>query len=269
EDMPSFSDGWIAKLKKRLGVKSRKMYGKSCSAPKDTKEINLRVEEIKKKLRMYKRKDIFNFDKTGLFYKQPPVSTILTAAISGRKTNKVQLTVTLICNSNGFWKLKPFIIDKYAKPCCFGKKNGKLLHYLYYYHNDKSWMTGAIFRYICKIINRRARNLGRKILVLLDNAACHNTYDNYTNVEFLYLPPNTTSYLQPLDASIIQNFKVKYQYYQYILATQRYISNMVINSDGYFKLSQLEGMNFIKLAWNQVTPETITNCFKHTRLFDD
>ncbi|OAD80835.1 hypothetical protein PHYBLDRAFT_104648 [Phycomyces blakesleeanus NRRL 1555(-)] len=151
--MLSFSDGWIAKLKKRLRVKSRKMHGKSFSAPKDTKEINLRVEEIKKKLRMYERKDIFNFDETGLFYKQPLVSTISTAAISGQKTDKVRLTVALICNSDGFWKLKPFIIDKYAKPRCFGKKNGKLLHYLYYYNNDKSWMTGTIFKDICKIID--------------------------------------------------------------------------------------------------------------------
>ncbi|OAD68319.1 hypothetical protein PHYBLDRAFT_173321 [Phycomyces blakesleeanus NRRL 1555(-)] len=181
------------------------MHGKSSFAPKDTKGINLRVEEIKKKLRMYERKDIFNFDKTGLFYKQPPISTISTAAISGPE------------------------------------------HSFQYYHNDKSWIACVIFRDICKIINHQVRNLGRKILVLLDNAACHNTHDNYTNVKFLYLPSNTTLYLQPLDTSFIQNFKVKYQHYQYTLATQRYISNMIINPDDYFKLSQLEVMNFTSI----------------------
>ncbi|OAD75105.1 hypothetical protein PHYBLDRAFT_67870 [Phycomyces blakesleeanus NRRL 1555(-)] len=122
--------------------------------------------------------------------------------------------MAFIANSDDSWKLKPFIIGEYPKSRCFGKKNGPE-HSFQYYHNDKSWMTGAIFRDICKIIDRRARNLGRKILVLLDNAACHNTHDNYTNVEFLYLPPNTTSYLQPLDAGIIQEFKVKYRHQRY------------------------------------------------------
>ncbi|OAD74865.1 hypothetical protein PHYBLDRAFT_167207 [Phycomyces blakesleeanus NRRL 1555(-)] len=39
----SFSDRYIAKLKKRLRVKSRKIYNKTFSAPRDTKKINLRV----------------------------------------------------------------------------------------------------------------------------------------------------------------------------------------------------------------------------------
>ncbi|OAD74866.1 hypothetical protein PHYBLDRAFT_111655, partial [Phycomyces blakesleeanus NRRL 1555(-)] len=50
-------------------------------------------------------------------------------------------------------KLKSFIIGKYAKPRCFSKKNDMLLHYLYYYYNDKSWLKHAVFRDIYKIID--------------------------------------------------------------------------------------------------------------------
>ncbi|OAD66763.1 hypothetical protein PHYBLDRAFT_70247 [Phycomyces blakesleeanus NRRL 1555(-)] len=117
-----------------------------------------------------------------------------------------------------------------------------------YYYSNKNWMTGAIFKYICMVIDSQARNLNRKFLILLDNAPCHNTTASYINLGFLYLPPNTTSYLQPLDASIIQNFKVKYQNYQYTLGTGRYISEKIDNPDNLSKLTQLESMKFILRA---------------------
>ena len=32
-----------------------------------------------------------------------------------------------------------------------------------------------------------------------------------TNIELVYLPPNTTAHLQPMDAGIIHSFKAKYK----------------------------------------------------------
>jgi hypothetical protein len=34
---------------------------------------------------------------------------------------------------------------------------------------------------------------------------------NLTNIELVYLPPNTTAHLQPMDAGIINSFKSKYK----------------------------------------------------------
>jgi len=63
--------------------------------------------------------------------------------------------------------------------------------------------------YLIKKLNRKIHNANRKILLLIDNAPTHNLLDiELTNVVIHYSPPNTTAYLQPLDAGIIHSFKV-------------------------------------------------------------
>ncbi|KAI8876425.1 CENP-B protein, partial [Backusella circina FSU 941] len=79
-----------------------------------------------------------------------------------------------------------------------------------YYHNKNAWITKDIFRKYFTMFNRRMRNLNRKVIVLLDNASCHADVDNYSNIAFFFLPANTTTRYQPLDAGMIQNFKTFY-----------------------------------------------------------
>jgi hypothetical protein len=82
----------------------------------------------------------------------------------------------------------------------------------YYFYNENAWMSKEIFGYYFKKFNNEMRKANRKVLVLLDNASVHDTSLNLSNVKFLYLPPNTTSHLQPLDAGIIAFFKKQYKY---------------------------------------------------------
>lgn len=51
----------------------------------------------------------------------------------------------------------------------------------------------------------------RTILLLADNAPTHLLDETIqlSNVNVHFLPPNTTAHLQPLDAGIINSFKVK------------------------------------------------------------
>jgi hypothetical protein len=53
----------------------------------------------------------------------------------------------------------------------------------------------------------------RRILLILDNFTGHHLaeLDIPTNIELLFLPPNTTTILQPLDAGIIKKFKTHYR----------------------------------------------------------
>ena len=72
-------------------------------------------------------------------------------------------------------------------------------------------MTKAIFANYFRVFNTKMEVTRRKVLVLLDNASVHDYKLKYSNIEFLYLPPNTTSRLQPLDAGIIASFKKQYR----------------------------------------------------------
>jgi hypothetical protein len=60
----------------------------------------------------------------------------------------------------------------------------------------------------------------RHILLLLDNFSGHILEkEQFSNVNLKFLPPNTTSFLQPLDQGIINNFKLNYKH----LFIRRYI----------------------------------------------
>ena len=73
-------------------------------------------------------------------------------------------------------------------------------------------MTKSIFVHYFRAFNAKMKERRRSVLVLLDNAAVHDFELQLYDVQFVYLPPNTTSHFQPLDAEIIASFKKQYRY---------------------------------------------------------
>ena len=59
-------------------------------------------------------------------------------------------------------------------------------------------------------INNKMKIQKRKILLLIDNCPAHPPV-TASNVKLVFLPPNTTSRLQPCDAGIIRAFKAHYR----------------------------------------------------------
>ena len=124
-------------------------------------------------------------------------------------------------------------------------------------------MTTEIMTSVLGKINRQMEVAKRKIILFMDNAPCHpeSLSERYSNIEFVFLPKNTTSRLQPLDGGIIRNFKLKYRRKLLKFVISR-INDIVKARDIIQEVDVLKAVSWIKFAWDEVPEETIVNCFK-------
>ena len=115
----------------------------------------------------------------------------------------------LCCNITGTHKLPPVFINKYKNPRCLHNINKETFP-VWYYWNSTAWMQCSIFQKWIKHVNQLMRIQKKHILLLMDNASSHQLEENQelSNIKLHFLPPNTTSHLQPIDQGIIHSFKV-------------------------------------------------------------
>lgn len=109
----------------------------------------------------------------------------------------------------------------------------------------------------------KAKN--RKVCLHLDNFSGHYISYKPTNVELIYFKPNLTAWVQPLDAGIIRCFKAHYR---------RRVCEEALNRDtsgkaNIYSFNALEILHIACDAWDDVTPETIRNCWKHADIRRD
>ena len=126
------------------------------------------------------------------------------APTKGTKKMKDRITVSLCTNADSTEKEKLLVIGKSKNPRCFKNFHHEL--YVDYKNNQRSWMTGEIYVNWLKSFNSKMQLQNRHLLLLLDNAPTHVATKPLSNVKLHFLPPTTTSHLQPLDAGIIQAF---------------------------------------------------------------
>ncbi|KAH7946068.1 hypothetical protein HPB49_019942 [Dermacentor silvarum] len=77
------------------------------------------------------------------------------------------------------------------------------------------------------------------------------------NVAIRFLPKNTTSHLQLLDAGIIRNVKHHFK----VLLVRRLLAK-IDHKDKNLQISLLDALYFLAISWDNVTSNTITNCFR-------
>ena len=142
--------------------------------------------------------------------------------------------------------------------------------------NSKAWVTREIFiKWINDIFGLqvhtylKGNGLPMKTLLILDNAPGHpsNLHDeileNFRFIKVLYLPPNTTPILPPMDQQVISNFKKLYI---------KHMFRRCFNVLGYTNLTLPEfwkghfnivnSLNIIDVAWQGVTKRTLNSAWK-------
>ncbi|GBO40301.1 Tigger transposable element-derived protein 4, partial [Araneus ventricosus] len=203
------SNGWLQRFNSRHNLSFKKLCGEAAdfdsSSLKEWKDVVLR--DI---LERYESANVFNVDECGLFYRILPDRTLCFKGEKcvGGKKSKECLTVLLAANMNGSEKIIPLVIGKFLKPRCM--KNCKSLP-LFYDANSKAWMTADIWEKTRRRWDLNFSKQKRKVALIADNCTAHCTVDGLKSIELVFLPPNSTCVLQPLDQGIIQNFKATYR----------------------------------------------------------
>lgn len=164
---------------------------------------------------------IYNADESGLFWKLLPDKTLVRrneATAPGRKSSKERITFLACTNGDGTHKLRILVIGKAKNPRAFKNKTLPVE----YVSSGNAWMTSAIFKdwfhdSFCKQVKSFLKNQGlpEKALLLIDNAPCHCSEEELISEDgkifAMFLPPNCTALLQPLDQNAIRLTKLNYR----------------------------------------------------------
>ena len=228
-------------------------------------------ERLPEILRGYSARNIWNIDETGCFWRAMPETGFgkKGSQCHGGKKAKQRFTVALMVNAAGE-KQPPIVIWKSEKPRCFkGIKIDQLP--VQYYSQSKAWMTGDILDAVLSKLNRKLSSRGRSIALLMDNAGCHpeELKDKYSNIKIVFLPPNTTSKLQPLDLGIIQNFKVHYRKLLLSFVLSKIDDTTYTASQIAKTVNVLKAIRWVAEAWECVKTETVIKCFKSSGISVD
>lgn len=250
------SNGWIDRFKKRTGIVYRSVSGEAASVDESVTD-DWQTTKLPFLLHDYAARDIFNLDECGLFFNLMPDKTFSFKGEKciGGKRSKERITILLGANMDGSEKLPPLAIGKSAKPRCF--KNTKTLP-CRYESNKNAWMTSKIFLQYLNFLDAKMGVQNRKIILFMDHCSAHPT-DTGTlrNICVKFLPPNTTSCLQPMDQGIIKNFKHHFR----ARLCKRLLRDIEAKKP-VKKISLLTALHMTAASWASMPQSVIANCFR-------
>ncbi|XP_007434210.1 histone-lysine N-methyltransferase SETD2 isoform X2 [Python bivittatus] len=265
------SRGWFMRFQRRFNYHSAHASGEAAGVEEVAQRFLNELDDIIAEGN-YLPGQIFNVDETGLFWKAMPERTYIhreAQAMPGYKALQDRVTLLLGGNVAGF-KLKPFLIHKSENPCAF-KNIGEHTLPIYYRSNRKAWMTQVLFEdwfmncFIPQVKEYCLQNrIPFKILLLLDNAPGHPPHldDLHPDVKVVYLPQNTTPFLQPMDQGAVATFKAYYLHATFAKAVAAVEDKRVTVREFWKDYNILHCIKNIAAAWQDVTLKCMQGIWK-------
>ena len=253
--------GWLGRWKKRHEIVFKKEHGEKAEA--DFQGANEWKNTVLPEIfATFEDRDIYNADESGLYYRGFPDRGHCEKkdSLIGGKKAKERITVLLCANMSGDDKRNLFVIGRSKKPRCFPKNSALPVEYE---SSANAWMTAGLFTKWVEKFDRDMRLQNRKICLLLDNCTAHKIEFSPKNIKIVFLPPNTTSIVQPMDMGCIRAWKAHYR----SMLSQRIAAALDINPESSAidiakNVSLFDSLYLAKNAWQNVKKSTIINCFK-------
>lgn len=266
------SAGWLHNFKLRHGIRELQIHGETLSANSSA------AEQFKKTFQSFleeeglAREDVYNADETGLNWKSLPRKSLASrqeSAARGFKVSKERVTAMTCANADGTHRLPLLLIGKPKKPRCF--KNITNLPVTYKAQKN-AWMNATLFvewftNDFIKTVKKWRHDHKKigKVLLLLDNAPSHPSAEALNsldpNFQVMYLPPNVTSLIQPMDQGVIEKLKRLYrkQVLRRLLLEDGTEGSVVAFSKA---LNLKHCCYMIADAWDSLTKDNLQNAWK-------
>ena len=98
----------------------------------------------------------------------------------------------------------------------------------------------------------------KKIAQLIDNRLAQPPVSDLTNFQLVFLPPNTTSVLQPMDQGVLRSLKAHYRH-----RVVRRLCRALDKTKTLPKISILQAMKILVSSWEAASAQIIVNYFKN------
>lgn len=259
---------WLTKFKKRCNIHLICTYGKKTSEDIVAAEkfvINFMKQVEKEGITHH---NIYNMDEMGLMWKVVPSKTLIHSndkSVATQKLKKDCVIVGLCANGSGSHKLD-ISIHKFHDLKAL--KNCNSLPVIYKVQ-ERAWVNKEIFNewyenHFKPSVRRYQMGHGTfgKVILLLDNSQSFELnpleIQHDENFEIIFLPPNTTALLQPMDQGIAA--KLKKAYFHKMLRTVLQYSEDI--QEFYMKYNVKDCIRLLHEAWNDMSAISIQNAWK-------
>ncbi|XP_033211947.1 jerky protein homolog-like [Belonocnema kinseyi] len=287
------SRGWLRCFKKRYGIiRGIRLKGETLSNNPSSVEEFAKILKSKIESENLKVENIYNADESGIFWRLLMAYTF-TLQLKEEEEEEVEeeaskkeecnerVTALFCANSSGSHRIPLLMIGKSENPGCLENlmtENSKDLRLknlerlgVIYTHENSAWMDKCIFLlwyqevFIPRVSeHQRKYGMTGKVILILDNAPCHPSLDELNaineNFEVVYLPPNVTAFIQPMEQGLIAQTK---KLFKKDLLRRLLLSEDSEGPDQFLKELDLpDCFEMLSIAWNAVESSSFRKAWK-------